>query len=371
MIINKRIDVADFEDLSEALNWSPGSRGLSGRAANTKINGALHDLDLAFANYLGSPVVPCLLTYAKNASRTVGLQVSRLEALLRFLRYFDLNALIDARADLLGNPHMVGPLSYLVKLLIKNPISFYSQIKRLRKALVWGNLQAYGSLVPAFCCFLNAETKGENGLNALKNFGLASIEKDPSGLLMRAFTLYKNVAELKEELNGKNGVDAAPLIKLRSELAFVATLSLSFHEQMLFQASQCYGDPNIQQLTSGMSKTLYIEDPIDVVMLLPNGGNWALFTDRMGLDEVDSEELAYVSIRDPDGELRHYVLKENSIHLRGTIFDYLRNRFTSDLAEDLVESPSLPLPRYDDGEGTGFARIYQTYLRATGKYEHP
>lgn len=64
---------------------------MSGRAANVAVTDALHALDRAFAQYLGEPVVPSLLTYAKNASRTVGAQIARLEAALRFLRFFDLN----------------------------------------------------------------------------------------------------------------------------------------------------------------------------------------------------------------------------------------------------------------------------------------
>lgn len=174
---------------------------------------------------------------------------------------------------------------------------------------------------------------------------------------MHAFSIYDSVR-------------TAPTYELRKRVAFAATLCLALHEQMLFQSSECYGDPLVKRVTARLTPTLTISDPIDVMALLPGGGNWANFADRIGLVETSAcPGSPSVTIVDPDGVQRTYRLAEEQHVVAGSIADYLHRRLMSDQGERLIAHPALPLPLYDDGEGTALARLRQSYLRMRGRYD--
>lgn len=355
-------------DLSEALDWKPGADCLSGRAANLVIGDALHELDRAFAAHMGQPPVPSLLTYAKHASRTVGVQVARLEAALRFLRFFDLNALVDVMRDARSRPALRGHIRPLLAEAGRNPLRLYGTLQSLRRGILWGNLQAYESLVPAFRTYLDAASGGGDGVAALYAAGYGGGGRDPQGLVVHAFKLYDAARRLGTKPNGPGG-SRAGLADVRHALAFHATLTLSLHEQMLFQTSECYEDPVVRRVVEKMTPSLVIEDPVDTMRLLPDGGNWADFTDRIGLAEVSAGEPADLGLIDPGGTYRRYRISSAAAR-PGTIFDYLSSRFLDPNAAAGVAARPLPLPAYDDGEGRAVDRLRQTYRRATGTY-HP
>jgi hypothetical protein len=354
-----------IQDLSESLEWKPGVGTLSGRAANAVVNEALHEMDRAFAAYMGQPAVPSLLTYAKHASRTVGSQLARMEATMRFLRYFDLNALADIRRDVRHRSFVRGQARALASEFFRNPFRFYATLRVLRRAIQWGNLQAYESLVPAFGRYLEAESAGADGVAALELAGYGAPPRDPQGLLLQAFRLYQSSHRIGQGLSNSSSYEHDRLVELRQRMAFSATLTLSLHEQMLFQASECYDDPVVKRVVGRLTPTLTIEDPVDTMYLLPHGGNWAEFTDRMGLAEaVDRGE---VNLSDPSGVQRTYSLSTES-RPTGTIFDYLSSRFLDPAAAEGVAARPLPLPAYDDGEGRALDRLRQSYRRVRGDY---
>lgn len=354
-------------DLTASLDWKPGAATLSGRAANLVVNGALHDLDRAFASYMGDPPVPSLLTYAKHASRSVGSQLARMEAGLRFLRYFDLNALVDLVRDLRSGVSVRGQAAALAAEFVRNPFRFYRTLQTLRRAIQWGNLQAYGSLVPAFSTFLAAESTGDDGLLALERAGYGAPPLDPNGLVVQAFARYREAHRLGRSIGSHPASSRDRYVEMRQRLAFSATLTLSLHEQMLFQASECYDDPTVRRIVAKLTPTLTIEDPVDTMQLLPDGGNWAEFTDRMGLQEVAAGGEGDVALRDPSGRQRAYRIGDVPTR-SGTIFDYLSSRFLDAAAADGVTKRPLPLPAYDDGEGRAIDRLRQSYRRARGSY---
>ncbi len=354
-----------IRDLSESLDWKPGAATLSGRAANVIVNEALHELDRAFAGYMGEPAVPSLLTYAKHASRTVGSQLARMEATMRSLRYFDLNALADIRRDTQGAPALSGQVRVLATEFIRNPFRFYGTLRTLRLAIQWGNLQAYGSLVPVFNRYLEAEHAGEDGLAAPQREGYGGSPLDPQGLVLQAFRLYQAAHRIGMALPDVDSAERNRLMDVRRRVAFSATLTLSLHEQMLFQASECYDDKVVKRVVGRLTPTLAIEDPVDTMYLLPNGGNWAEFTDRMGLAEAAGS--ADVTLIDPSGLERRYRLTGRG-GPGGTIFDYLSSRFLDPEAAEGVAARPLPLPAYDDGEGRAIDRLRQSYRRVRGTY---
>ncbi len=358
-----------LRDLTESLQWKPGATTLSGRAANLVVNDALHELDIAFTDYMGAPPVPSLLTYAKHASRTVGSQLARLEAVMRFLRYLDFNALADIRRDAMRRETVRGQARIMLLELARNPFRFYRTLSVLRHAIQWGNLQAYQSLVPAFSTFLEAETAGADGTVALRRAGYGEPPLDPQSLVLRAFQMYRAARELGDEVEDDNGADQRNpdrlrRLDLRRSIAFNATLTLSLHEQMLFQASECYEDAMVQRVVGKLTRSLVIEDPVDTMYLLPDGGNWAQFTDRMGLTEVDPP--GDVRLIDPAGVPRCYRLQDN--RAAGTIYDYLSSRFLDSEAAAGIAAAPLPLPAYDDGEGRALDRLLQSYRRVRGEY---
>lgn len=353
-----------LRDLSESLEWKPGAETLSGRAANLVVNQALHDLDVAFTAYMGEPAVPSLLTYAKHASRTVGSQLARMEAAMRFVRYLDFNALADMRRDASQRTSVRGQARIMLIELARNPFRFYRTLTVLRHAIQWGNLQAYGSLVPAFSTYLAAETSGSDGLDALDAAGYGEPPLDPQGLVMRAFQLYRAAHDI--DVSGDDSPSRQRRIDLRKSIAFQATVTLSLHEQMLFQASECYENPVVSRVVGKLTPSLVIEDPVDTMYLLPDGGNWADFTDRMGL--VETTDSGDVALIDPDGELHQFRLRAG--RPEGTIFDYLASRFLDPSAAAGIAAAPLPLPAYDDGEGRALDRLRQSYRRVRGEY-HP
>jgi hypothetical protein len=134
---------------------------------------------------------------------------------------------------------------------------------------------------------------------------------------------------------------------------------------MLFQSSECYEEPLVKRVVAKLTPTLVIEDPVDTMYLLPQGGNWAEFTDRMGLQEVSGG--GDLTLSDADGNARHYLLTDDPAR-PGTILDYLSSRFLDPKAADGVAGRPLPLPVYDDGEGRAIDRLRQSYGRFRGHY---
>jgi hypothetical protein len=98
-----------------------------------------------------------------------------------------------------------------------------------------------------------------------------------------------------------------------------------------------------------LSKGMVLVDANGVHALLPNGGNWAVFTDRMGLKEVsaDSKDPHRITIQDPEGKVHTYVRKDGGDE--GTIaayFQTLTREFDDESKNLLAATPHALRPEY-------------------------
>lgn len=190
---------------------------------------------------------------------------------------------------------------------------------RIRNNMVRGNRQIYENVAPAAQQFLTAANSAPNG-----NPGRMGFPGDTNGFLARAFELYGRMRVISDQIACEADETAAG--RLRASLvplAQEANLQVGFQEQLvilqpIFDTMQ----PELAAIAGSMTLT----DPNGVHRLLPNGGNWGNFYERMGLDPSRAPE-------DPRtitaGNLPP-LLSSSDPRSRGTIAEYFNANTTNE-----------------------------------------
>lgn len=226
--------------------------------------------------------------------------------------------------------------------------SFMEKVAILRRALVSGNIAIINDIAPAFDTFLRAESAGKDGVAALRAAGFGREPLDRHGLILQAFERYAAARRISDEMLQKytpeqlaafeeawrtgdpvperlvsethNYLTFQQDIARRQNLTLHANLLLGFHEQLVsLQSPEVFDHPEVAKMMEVLSRGMVFEDVRGKTPLLPNGGNWAEFTKRMGLKEVsptatfnpvvfDGVETKdmLIELKDPDGTVRKY-----------------------------------------------------------------
>lgn len=356
-------------DLTAAIAWDPGAKGLSGSQANATINRTYHHLSGAFDRYLGEPALPNWMTFGQYASREAGTQIDALEdafSALHAVRHSrdprDIYRALDEAME-----HLSPDLAKQVLKLTRSQIDLPSikellggglhpavgvsgevfslvgdtmaAVERLHTALVRGNVGIYSNMAPAYDHFLKAETQGQDGLEALRENGYApGGEHDPQGFLHEAFTRYQAARKLGEQAKNAPIHERAMLLEERQALIHEANLFIGIQEQMvILQAPEIYGDPEVAHLVNSQGE-LSLTDPTGTHRLV---GGWADFATRMGFDAVPAGTSGAIAIRDHAGRTGHFLIPDPPPD--GTIAAYFQAGLTPETARRLLAGTPRPL----------------------------
>ncbi|MFP5502413.1 MAG: hypothetical protein ACLGIN_07970 [Candidatus Sericytochromatia bacterium] len=337
----------DLPDVRVAREWAPGKRGLDGGTANRIVNETYTKLDAGMSAYLGAPAVPNWMSFGKFASREAGGQILRMEEVLKITKRLDADSAIDSLQDLAKHSDLLGPAGYqLLKLSRGNPLAFVRNTEKIHAALVHGNTGVYADIAPAFDRFLRAEAAGQDGVDALKKAGYGGGEKDPQGLLLASFKGYAKARALGEQAKKATGAEQAKLLDQRQAVAHRANLLLGVHEQMVvLQGPEVFGNPELAKLIGALTTTMALTDANGTHPLLPNGGNWATFADRMGFLAVPAgSDPQAIKVVDHQGVTHHYVLHPDAKVREGSIAQYFLDSLGPEAASKLIAQPPSPLP---------------------------
>ncbi|MEB3299590.1 MAG: hypothetical protein VKO21_08920 [Candidatus Sericytochromatia bacterium] len=278
-----------------------GAPGRNPLEQNTRVTRDYHKLSEAFRAWLGQPEFPSWMTFGQHASHEVGLSMRSMALARRLLDDLkhgltrephrihrwgpavadDLagilahqGALRQAVSMVLAESHL-GPLDLVApgiwpagKVLAALPRVVRS-VETMAGRLEEGNRLVHDHIAPAFEAFLRAESRGQDGLKALDSAGyVRGGPKDPEGLIHEAFTWYRSAR-------------LAPNPDDRAEKMHRGNLLLGIHEQK--NVLQPIFDQVTQEFASA-SHGLAIHDPGGNYPVLRDGqGNWAVYSDRMGL----------------------------------------------------------------------------------------
>lgn len=355
--------------LDAARSWQPGSAALSGTQANRTINETYHALSAAFDRYLGEPSLPNWMTFGQYASREAGTQIDSLEDAFTALHAVNhshnpveiYRALDEAMGHL--SPEMAEQVLKLAWSQFEEPTTAETlllgvlpglgaakqvvdllsntmgAVERLHKALVKGNVGIYSNMAPAYDAFLRAESRGQDGLEALRLQGYQpGGPRDPQGFLTEAFTRYQQAREL-----GHAALTAPPsqreqLLAERQKLVHEANLLIGIQEQMvILQAPGIYGDAEVARVVDAQGE-LSLTDPRGTHRLV---GNWSDFATRMGLEAVPRGTPGAIAIRDHQGRTNTY--RVPTPPKPGTISAYFADGLEPRVARTLLAGSPRPI----------------------------
>lgn len=389
----------NLRDVSAAReSWTPGSTGLSGVDANRMINETYNALDQQFSRFLGDPPTANWMSFGKYASREAGTQIQNLEAALEALETlkqvdgsmgnderavgalievmtsdrmleqavrmaFEVGEDVDMRTFLTSA--LLGPPGTAVVPGVVAGADFANRmigaLGGLREAMVTGNTRIYENIARPYDVFMQAESRGEDGLAALRAAGYdgphagqtftSDRVRDPQGFVISAFEKYKeasiradqaSILEQEDPVGNRARIDA--LRAERQTLIHEANLLIGMQEQLtILQAPDIFGDPMVSRLLGAMSGTMSLTDANGRHELLPGSSpstaNWADFETRMGLREVPAGTAGAIGARMPDGSTRHF----QPTYPAGTISEYFQSNYTGAAAQNLISSPPRPI----------------------------
>ncbi|MDB5097386.1 MAG: hypothetical protein JWM80_1807 [Cyanobacteria bacterium RYN_339] len=377
-------------NVDKARRWDGLDKNrLSGAQANEVIVKAYGQLDKSFQGYLGGhPPVANWMTYGKYAAREAGVQITRVEGSLRMVETLDpataISSLLDLghNTELFGNfglPLLNDAIARAQQEASQDPLAianraitgitgapgraakvlqyFKENLQALDHALVYGNTQIYDNIAPAFDTFMQAESKGQDGLAAVKDLVQAGKIEDPQGFVVQAMGLYQDAHKLQARIDaGEPGLE-----QTREDMIARADLLLGVQEQqVILQSDHVFGNPTMQRLMAALTPHATLTDPTGVHQLLSDGqGNWADFKTRMGFDEYASAEDARAALRpeqandplcqplvvtDQAGQPHYYLPSSDPKVTAGTITDYFTRNFKE---PRLLDGTPRELPRID------------------------
>lgn len=369
-------DQKEIKDYTEAQAWGPGSHLMSGVEANKEITAGYHHLNTQMQDYLAGdpngtklPQVSDWSTFAKYAS---GGEVQKETRLLENVeRGFAGEAGGFARAAVEGSDPMtleqgarlgtelgtdsvkkqgvnnvLNPLGAASGALADTAGEGVTTAGELRDALVKGNTEIWRDVAPGYDAFLKGESDGGKGMEKLKEAGYyKGSEKDPHGLITQGFSDYKAARELGLKAQGMDPKSAEykEALAERQRLMERGNLRLVAQEQLMLESDQIYNNPRVKRAISTVSPSMGMKDANGGYRLLPNGGDWTKFEDRMGVKQVPKAGENTIDFPDKNGKMQHFAADPSQ---KGTISHYFKENSTGPAAESLIRNqPSAVDPK--------------------------
>lgn len=302
----------EYDKLSQAKYWTPGSSVISGSEGNQQITMTYQEMDDDFTiDYLGhgnDGAVPSWITFAKSGSGSAGAQIGNVEAALDVIKQLtdgtisltDDSHAMTTLCDILEQPGIPTQFALLVTKIINDGIKNVdadiikrglSDIQRMRTALVEGNTEIYNNAIPLYRNFMKGESAGGKGIEEVKKLldspppkGVwsdkavkqqwayhlgrpltpaeekmaVSVAQQNRGLILKAFDGYKKAHSLFEQskLPSTTPDKKIELLKEHDKLIRQANMDFVSFEQLF--AQPIYN--KIHDLTGAMTGTVKLYD---------------------------------------------------------------------------------------------------------------
>jgi hypothetical protein len=261
--------------------------------------------------------------------------------------------------------HPVMSLKQLFSLKTGSVSSIAENAHRLRDALVFGNTAIIQDIGPAYSVFLQAESAGQNGVEALRAKGYGHAPLDPQGFKLEAFKSYRQAKELgraegsvaSHHYGNRMQITESEVADLQMErrrLLDRANALLGFQEQWFsLQRPEVFGNPETHALMARLTPYMAVQDAHGLHGLLLKGGNWADFLTRMGLVELKPGDARYddpavIRFKDDQGATHHYLstyaLKGMRCSPDDKQNDAILSYMTSARDAELIAGKPMPLP---------------------------
>jgi hypothetical protein len=356
-------------------------------ARNVAINASYQELDLVLTAYLGQPFVANWATFGKHASAHVGQEMTDageslqildstgdLERFLHDLEHGNASAALhDVRAMvsavecvplLLRQPHVV-PQSYglalgflreavtdlraaleaahgldnitaAIRVLSGRLPKIRSEIQTMKDELADGNRRIYDNIAPCLAEFLVCVLEAPEGVPAE-----LAIPSDDDGFMVAAFRHYVAARKLANQLREPAHAGDATLLARRLAEIKLANMTLVTREQMIAQPDY---DGMVLQMDA-LRGRLTMEDPTGSHPLLPAGGNWGNFYERLGFDPSQ----APADFRTIDPDRLPPLLSRSDPRYQGSIADYFERNAQETRLEQAPRQPARARSRAEPG----------------------
>ncbi|HEY9722225.1 MAG TPA: hypothetical protein V6D47_09435, partial [Oscillatoriaceae cyanobacterium] len=275
----------------------------------------------------------------------------------------------NAVEDFALHPASLGEQGFALMQVSKTPGALISNVQAMRNSLVYGNTRVYANIAPAFAIFLRAENQGQDGLAALRAAGYGRAPLDPQNFLMQAFTAYQQSHAIDQKLASKSlsAADRNQLLAQRQQLVNQGNLLVGIQEQMvILQRPEVFGNPQVNRIVAATTPKMTLPDAVQTMKLLPNGGNWANFADRMGFVEVPrGSNPQAITVVDQSGVAHDYIPNPDVSKRQGTIYQYFVDNLPPARAQKMIQGTPLPLSHSFQDPNTGLSTIARWWHDAT------
>lgn len=372
-----------FRDHSAANFWQAGqARGgpPSGTEANRQINQDYAFLSRTADQYMrGGTQAPTLnnfFEYAEQASTAVGRQISPIENVQRAAQGEVTGAVKAGQSWMGAQPleqarrvHQATMADQADQVVRQNPNEnvvtqasrvaggtvgqMWGELDTTRDALVRGNTAIHRQLGSAADTFFQGESEGGKGLEKLKEAGVfPGSEKDPDGLITRAFSSMQNVRDLSQQWQRAGSQEERDRIQAqRLDAAKDSTFSFMMHEQgHILQNGAIFEDATMRRNLRAITPTMSFEDTHGRQGQLGEGKDYSNFQQRLGLQPVGANTPGAFPLT-RDGVTRHYQPDPSQT---GSIVDYFSKNMGPERARPMIDADAREVetaPTTQSGRG--------------------
>jgi hypothetical protein len=197
------------------------------------------------------------------------------------------------------------------------------EIQTMFDQLADGNQKIYDNVAPALQQFLTQVQTAKGGIASVTVRG-------DDGFFGAAFKHWGEARRLTNDLSDPAKTGEKDLLQKRLAEVKQGNMILVTHEQMVAQPDYDRMQPQMQALAG----TMVLVDPDGAHKLLPNGGNWGDFHERLGYDKSKSPDMHHV-----DPNALPPLVDKSDPRYQGTIAQYFDDNATN---KDLAQTPSVP-----------------------------
>ncbi len=236
-----------------ARRFGADTDGVAGRAErNHEITRTYRTLETCMQQFLGEPHTDSWLAMGANASGEIGTVLDR-----------------TVLGDFFAAP-VTSTWTLANGVGLQTSTHFY-------EALAEGNREIYNTIAPSMSIFLEAESKGLDGVEALKR----STHFQKNLMQSAAHPTYANTEPLLKAFKLFQDARKEPDLTKRADMVMKANVQVAIYEQK-YVLQPVMDRPEVRKVLETASAALAWTDPNGKrEALLPGGGNWADYGTRM------------------------------------------------------------------------------------------
>lgn len=352
----------------------------SGVDANRAINNDYSQLSRVADEYMrggvDAPTINNFFENAEQASTEVGRQINNIENSQRGLngsatglvdagrnmanlrqmdqvgRVFDATMQAEANDVVQQNPNG-GDLENGARVLGGTAGRMVGELDTTRDALVNGNTAIHRQLGPAADTFFKGEADGGKGIEALKKAGIyPGSDKDPDGLITRAFSSMRETRDLAQQWkDAKTPEERQKIQDKRLKAGKDSMFSFMMHEQgHILQNPQIFDDPVMKRNLKAITPTMQFKDTNKTWGQLGQGQDYSNFQQRLGVNKVDADTPGAFPLT-KNGQTQHYMPDPTQ---KGSIVDYFSQNMEGPGARRMIDAPAAPVdagPQHQSTKG--------------------